>query len=100
MRSRPVFAAPLGDLNAIHPFRDGNGRAMRVDIAQLADAHGLAFDQTQLDPAAWNEASRGNFITADPAPMRAVVLSALSILEREQSRDRDRDRDGGGDPTD
>ncbi len=73
------LGALLGDLNAIHPFREGNGRTVRVFLAQLAGAHGLAFDQTRLDPGEWNEASRVSFITADTEVLRAVLLPALSL---------------------
>lgn len=79
-----ALAAPLGDLNAIHPFRDGNGRAMREFIAQLAVAHGLVFDQTKLDAAQWHEASRVSFMTGDAAPLEAVLLTGL-----ERARDRE-----------
>jgi cell filamentation protein len=74
-----ALAGPLGDLNAIHPFREGNGRAMRVLIDQVARGNGLFFDQTLVDPAAWNEASRASFMTANPEPLRAVLASALGV---------------------
>jgi cell filamentation protein len=46
-----ALAKPMGDLNAIHPFREGNGRTMRVFIDQFARIHGFRFDQTKLDAA-------------------------------------------------
>ncbi|MFC0322411.1 Fic/DOC family protein [Gallibacterium melopsittaci] len=38
----------LGEINAIHPFREGNGRTQRVFISQLAKEAGfeLTFDKT------------------------------------------------------
>ena len=74
------IAGPLGDLNAIHPFREGNGRTMRALIDQIAREHGLRFDQTRIDPVAWNEASRANFMTADPEVLRMMLAPALSSL--------------------
>lgn len=76
-----ALAVPLGDLNAIHPFREGNGRAMRALITLLAHECGLRFNQTRLDPDSWNEASRTSFVTADPAPLCAVLTRALSVPE-------------------
>lgn len=75
------LAKPMSDLNAIHPFREGNGRAMRVFIDQFARSHGYRFDQTKLDPAQWNEASRLSFINADAGHMRPVLLQGLTRLE-------------------
>ena len=38
----------MGEINAIHPFREGNGRAQRIFITQLAKEAGyeLSFDKT------------------------------------------------------
>lgn len=35
------FAHYMGEINAAHPFREGNGRAQRLFIGQLADEHGF-----------------------------------------------------------
>ncbi len=48
---------------------------------QLAHECGLRFNQTRLDPDSWNEASRTSFVTADPAPLCAVLTRALSVPE-------------------
>lgn len=40
----------LGEVNALHPFREGNGRAQRAFIGQLAGVAGYALDWTQVDP--------------------------------------------------
>lgn len=76
-----ALAQPMGDLNTIHPFREGNGRTMRVFIEQFARRHRLRFDQTKLNPAQWNEASRLNFIDGDPNHLRPVLLQGLIRLE-------------------
>lgn len=72
-----ALAGPIGDLNAIHPFREGNGRTMRAFLEQFAARCHLRFDQTRLDPAQWNEASRLNFIDADPGHFRSLLMQAL-----------------------
>ena len=40
----------LAELNAIHPFREGNGRTQLVFVAVLAKRAGFDFDAGKLDP--------------------------------------------------
>ncbi|MBL8583788.1 MAG: Fic family protein [Rhizobiaceae bacterium] len=52
-------AGPLiGDVNYVHPFREGNGRAQMVYLRQLAEQVGHALDLTRIDRDAWMAASR------------------------------------------
>lgn len=50
---RPTFVARLahyyGEVNAIHPFRDGNGRAQRAFFGQLARAAGWRVNWARID---------------------------------------------------
>jgi cell filamentation protein len=46
------FAAGAAELNAIHLFRDGNGRTHLTFFAMLADQAGRALDLDKLDPDA------------------------------------------------
>jgi cell filamentation protein len=39
----------LADLNAIHPFREGNGRTQLIFLAAVAEHAGQALDPTRLD---------------------------------------------------
>jgi hypothetical protein len=39
----------LGEINAIHPFREGNGRARRAFFDQLASDAGFNLDWQHLD---------------------------------------------------
>ena len=39
----------LGEVNAVHPFREGNGRAQRAFFEQLASDAGFALDWQHLD---------------------------------------------------
>lgn len=41
----------LGDLNALHPFREGNGRAQRALIQLLARDAGYQLLWNEVDPA-------------------------------------------------
>ncbi|MDR1849838.1 MAG: Fic family protein [Zoogloeaceae bacterium] len=49
----------FGDVNALHPFREGNGRAIRIFIRQLAKQAGYDLNLKTLaqDPDVWNYAS-------------------------------------------
>jgi cell filamentation protein len=48
----------IGDVNYVHPFREGNGRTQLLFLEQLAAQAGHALDLMQLDPARWIAASR------------------------------------------
>lgn len=51
----------LSTLNAIHPFRDGNGRAQLTFIALLGESAGHSFEFDQLDPEEYLRASIQSF---------------------------------------
>jgi cell filamentation protein len=68
-----LLATYYGDLNVIHPFREGNGRTLRAFLRQLAAAAGWRLDWSALNPADNLEASRHNFQTADASRLMAVL---------------------------
>jgi cell filamentation protein len=47
----------IGDVNHVHPFREGNGRTQLCYLSQLANCAGHQIDLQKLDPTAWVEAS-------------------------------------------
>ena len=51
----------LAELNAIHPFRDGNGRTQLAFMATLAAAAGHPLDFQRLDPPAFLAAMIASF---------------------------------------
>jgi len=65
------------ELNAIHPFREGNGRTLRAFLEVLADQAGHRFDLHLIDPVAWNEASIAGFRHAAYGEMERVLLDIL-----------------------
>jgi cell filamentation protein len=71
-------AEHINEINARHPFREGNGRTQRALLEILADraGHHLAIDR--LDPQRWNAASITGFREADHEPMQNVLKHALS----------------------
>jgi cell filamentation protein len=50
----------IGDLNYVHPFRDGNGRVQRQYLDGLALQAGHPLDLARLSPAGWLAASRAS----------------------------------------
>ena len=66
----------LGEVNALHPFREGNGRAQRAFFGQLARDTGFTLAWQHLDPARNVKASAA-IMRGDPEPMREM-LDALT----------------------
>jgi cell filamentation protein len=62
----------LGDINALHPFRDGNGRAQRAFFAQLAGDAGYRLDWQLVDPQRNADASVAA-MQGDEVPMRNLL---------------------------
>ena len=62
----------LGDVNALHPFRDGNGRAQRAFFTHLAADAGHRLDWQLLDPQRNTDASVAA-MQGDEAPMRNLL---------------------------
>ncbi|RIK85488.1 MAG: cell division protein [Hyphomicrobiales bacterium] len=48
----------LGDVNYVHPFREGNGRVQLLYLEQLAQQAGHPLDLTRLERDEWMAASR------------------------------------------
>ncbi len=66
----------INELNAAHPFREGNGRTMRHHAAQVAREAGHPIRISAIDKTAWMEASRHGFLTGDHRSMSAVLAAA------------------------
>lgn len=62
----------LGEINAIHPFREGNGRAQRALFEQLASDAGFILDWQHLD-ADRNVAACAALMRGDPTLMRKIL---------------------------
>jgi fido (protein-threonine AMPylation protein) len=76
----------LGEVNAVHPFREGNGRTQRAFFGQLADDAGFPLDWQDLD-ADRNIAASMAIMRGDPEPMRKLSsLCRGSFYRREDGR--------------
>lgn len=62
----------LSDLNALHPFREGNGRTQRAFVAQLSRDAGHPVRWSSMDPQENIAASRASH-AGDEGPLRALL---------------------------
>ena len=67
----------LGEVNAVHPFREGNGRTQRAFFEQLARDAGFTLDWQHLDAAQNIEASAA-IMRGDAEPMRKMLDTLLT----------------------
>ena len=80
--SPTVSRTSYAEINAVHPFRDGNGRAQRAFLRQslaLAADHRLAWEK--LDAASLVYASQRSF-QGDNRPMRDLIDLVLDPPDR------------------
>ncbi|MEU8001082.1 Fic family protein [Catellatospora sp. NPDC049111] len=75
--NRDAFVQELayfyGEINARHPFREGNGRALRAFLRQLAAAAGYLLDWSELSKEGNIDACRHNLRTADTSKLVTVL---------------------------
>ena len=67
----------LSELNAIHPFREGNGRTQSTFLALVADQAGHPMDLDRLDPDAMLAAMIAGFNT-DEESLAAVIRQLIA----------------------
>jgi cell filamentation protein len=70
----------LGEINAVHPFREGNGRTQREFIRQLAVRNGYELDWSRVSKEQMIEASKRSF-RRDDLVLEQVLRSALDQSE-------------------
>lgn len=66
----------IGDINYIHPFREGNGRTQAQYLKQLAEQAGHPLDLRRIDPTSWIEASKASH-AADYKLMAETIRRAI-----------------------
>lgn len=67
----------LGELNAHHPFREGNGRVQRIFISDLAYQAGYKLDFSHISQDEMIEASILAFRKADYSLLEALILRSI-----------------------
>ena len=77
----------LGEINVLHPFREGNGRTQRLFITYLAQATGIELDFTKCDGNRMLEASKYSAIAADNTRFEAIlrdIAEPMSLAEQKE----------------
>jgi cell filamentation protein len=67
----------LGEINAVHPFREGNGRAQREFVRTLALYAGHRLSWVGLTPEENNSASRVSYATGDSSGLAALIRKRM-----------------------
>jgi cell filamentation protein len=67
----------VNEINAVHPFIEGNGRTSREFLKDLAAHAGHPIDMARFDRASWYAAAARGFEAGDHAPMRDCIRAAL-----------------------
>ncbi|AHF75501.1 Filamentation induced by cAMP protein [Sodalis praecaptivus] len=71
------LAVFYADINMLHPFREGNGRAQRIFFEQLIIHAGYDIRWHPLDRQDWLRANEAGAF-GDPAPLAALFKRAVS----------------------
>ncbi len=75
----------IGDVNFVHPFRDGNGRTQLQYLKQLGERAGHRIDLSKLEKDKWLEASRQAHSGSSYERMASSIEAA--IVDRGKSHD-------------
>ncbi len=67
----------LSELNAVHAFREGNGRAQLALVALLANEAGHALDLSKLEPDEMLQAMIASF-EGNEVPLRRTITGLIS----------------------
>ncbi|WP_413990152.1 Fic/DOC family protein [Labrys okinawensis] len=78
---RTVFAQKaavlVNEINAAHPFIDGNGRVQRLWLQIVAEQAGYRVEIHRQDREAWNEAARIGFLRSSE-PMARFIFERMA----------------------
>jgi len=66
----------LSEINAIHPFREGNGRVQRLFISQLAEHASFSLDYSALDQAEIYPVMQESFL-GNVKPLADLILKII-----------------------
>ena len=67
----------LGEINAAHPFREGNGRTQREFIRELGFRGGFMVDWSRITRDQMTAASRESFQTGDSSALAGLILTSM-----------------------
>lgn len=67
----------INEINAVHPFIEGNGRTSREFLKDLATRAGHSIDLSKFDRDTWNASAALGFESGDNAPMSDCIRAAI-----------------------
>lgn len=70
----------MAEINAVHPFRDGNGRVQRLFCAQLAEQAGYFIDFETINPPEIYAVMIASF-SGDEQPLVLLLTRITAIVE-------------------
>lgn len=74
----------LGEYNAIHPFREGNGRAIREMIGQLVKQNGYIIHWENMTQNEMIKASEISTLKGDNQFLEKLILENIQVRQSEQ----------------
>ena len=78
MRSAGLSSSEYAiEINAAHPFIEGNGPTQRTSLRLLADVAGYRLTLASSNRTAWYDASRIGFEQVDHGPMTDLIAANL-----------------------
>lgn len=72
----------FADINALHPFREGNGRSQREFIEELAKINGFNLDLTKIDQENMIEASHRS-MNGDNSLLESLFKKNINIISKQ-----------------
>ncbi|MEO1207644.1 MAG: Fic family protein [Pseudomonadota bacterium] len=73
----------IGDINHLHPFREGNGRTQLCYLRELGRVGGHQVEFSRIDKERWIEASIASHM-GDYGPMQSAIGQLTNDRERER----------------
>jgi cell filamentation protein len=73
-------AEVLGTLNAVHPFREGNGRTQREFVRQLAHKNGYWVDWSKVSREELYKASDMSFMHGENELLEELIKKAIEPI--------------------
>jgi cell filamentation protein len=67
----------LGEINAVHPFREGNGRTQREFIREMGVQAGFIIDWSRITRDEMMAASRESFRSGDSSGLAALIRTSI-----------------------
>ena len=67
----------LGEINALHPFREGNGRTQREFIRNLAENNEFSLSWANVDRTEFIKASQESFLKGDNHRFKKIIEQSI-----------------------